>query len=91
MCMRARSPVSFQTMHIDPLEKRVETVGRVQPHAKAKIVDREGKVVPVGVPGEICVAGYLLQKGCVLLSSHSGLKVNTALDIGKMRSEQVKL
>lgn len=61
--MTETSPVSFQTTHKDPLEKRVETVGTVQPHVQAKIVDPEGKVVPVGVPGEICVAGYLLQKG----------------------------
>ncbi|KAI6104306.1 hypothetical protein F5141DRAFT_1128825 [Pisolithus sp. B1] len=42
---------------------RVETVGRVQPHIKAKVIDRVGEVVPVGTPGEICVTGYLLQKG----------------------------
>jgi len=35
----------------------------VQPHVKAKIIDSEGKIVKVGRPGEICVAGYLLQKG----------------------------
>lgn len=63
--MRAQrgSPVSFQTTPDDPLLKRVETVGRVQPHARAKLVDREGRVVRRGVPGEICVAGYLVQKG----------------------------
>ncbi|KAL0948787.1 hypothetical protein HGRIS_008917 [Hohenbuehelia grisea] len=57
------SPVSFQTTPADPISKRVETVGKVQPHVKAKLVDETGKVVPTGVPGEIVVAGYLLQKG----------------------------
>ena len=57
------SPVSFQTTTDDPLDKRTETVGVVQPHVKAKLIDAEGKVVPVGTPGEICVSGYLLQKG----------------------------
>ncbi|KAF8627091.1 hypothetical protein AX15_004550 [Amanita polypyramis BW_CC] len=57
------SPVSFQTTYKDPVEKLVETVGQIQPHARAKIVDPRGNVVPVGVPGEICVSGYLLQKG----------------------------
>ncbi|KAI6115111.1 hypothetical protein EV401DRAFT_2073733 [Pisolithus croceorrhizus] len=57
------SPVSFQTTPADSITKRVETVGRVQPHVKAKVIDREGEVVPVGTPGEICVTGYLLQKG----------------------------
>jgi len=57
------SPVSFQTTPEDPIIKRVETVGKVQPHVKAKIIDSDGKIVKVGCPGEICVAGYLLQKG----------------------------
>ncbi|KAG6827598.1 hypothetical protein H0H92_011171 [Tricholoma furcatifolium] len=57
------SPVSFQTTPDDAIIKRVETVGKVLPHTKAKIVDAAGQVVPVGVPGELCVSGYLLQKG----------------------------
>ncbi|EIW55520.1 acyl-CoA synthetase [Trametes versicolor FP-101664 SS1] len=61
--MTETSPVSFQTTPDDPVIKRVETVGRILPHVKAKIVDLEGRVVPVGTPGEILVAGYLLQKG----------------------------
>ena len=32
------SPVTFQTTADDPLHKRVETVGKVQPHTEAKIV-----------------------------------------------------
>lgn len=64
------SPVSFQTTPDDPLEMRTESVGRVQPHVRAKILsppDETGQrsIVPVGTPGEICVAGYLLQKGYV--------------------------
>ncbi|KAL1700997.1 hypothetical protein EV121DRAFT_282959 [Schizophyllum commune] len=61
--MTETSPVSFQTVPEDPIIKRVETVGRVQPHVKAKIVDGNGNVVPVGTPGQLLVAGYLLQKG----------------------------
>lgn len=59
------SPVSFQTVPADPIKKRVETVGRVQPHVKAKVVDPEGNILPVNQPGELCVAGYLVQKGFV--------------------------
>ncbi|EIN08864.1 acetyl-CoA synthetase-like protein [Punctularia strigosozonata HHB-11173 SS5] len=59
--MTETSPVSFQTTLSDPLEKRVETVGKIQPHVKAKLVDLEGNVVPIGKPGELLVAGYLLQ------------------------------
>ncbi|CAK5272395.1 unnamed protein product [Mycena citricolor] len=61
--MTETSPVSFQTTSGDALDKRVETVGKVQPHVRAKLVDPDGRVVPVGAPGELCVAGYLLQKG----------------------------
>lgn len=55
--------MSFQTTAADPLDKRVETVGKVQPNVKAKVVDHEGNVLPVNAPGELHVAGYLLQKG----------------------------
>ncbi|OCH93936.1 acyl-CoA synthetase [Obba rivulosa] len=61
--MTETSPVSFQTTADDPLIKRVETVGRVHPHVRAKLVDSNGEIVPVGAPGEILIAGYLLQKG----------------------------
>ncbi|KAF8886542.1 hypothetical protein BD779DRAFT_1786507, partial [Infundibulicybe gibba] len=61
--MTETSPVAFQTTPADPIEKRVETVGRVQPHVRAKLLDPDGNVVPIGTPGEICIAGYLLQKG----------------------------
>ncbi|KAF9482709.1 acetyl-CoA synthetase-like protein [Pholiota conissans] len=61
--MTETSPVSFQTTPDDPIIKRVETVGKVQPHVKAKIIDADGRIVDVGKPGEICIAGYLLQKG----------------------------
>ncbi|KAI0646510.1 acyl-CoA synthetase [Trametes meyenii] len=61
--MTETSPVSFQTTPDDPVIKRVETVGRILPHVKAKIVDVQGQVVPVNEPGEILVSGYLVQKG----------------------------
>ena len=55
--------MSFQTTPDDPIIKRVETVGKVLPHVRAKVIDLEGQVVPVGKPGELLVAGYPLQKG----------------------------
>jgi acyl-CoA synthetase (AMP-forming)/AMP-acid ligase II len=58
--------VSFQTTPADPIIKRVETVGKVHPHVNAKIINAKGEVVDVGNPGEICISGYLLQKGCVI-------------------------
>ncbi|KAK1232984.1 hypothetical protein PQX77_003898 [Marasmius sp. AFHP31] len=61
--MTETSPVSFQTTPDDPVIQRVETCGKVQPHVKAKVIDPEGNIVPVGKPGELCIAGYLVQKG----------------------------
>ncbi|KAF8678896.1 AMP-binding enzyme C-terminal domain [Rhizoctonia solani] len=80
------SPVSFQNTPDDPLEMRIESVGKVQPHVRAKVIDEHGAIVPVGkhtalgsvvsgsgrsdatispigTPGELCISGYLLQKG----------------------------
>lgn len=47
----------------DPIEKRLSTVGKILPHTRAKIIDISGKIVPIGSRGELCVAGFGLQKG----------------------------
>ncbi|RJG51733.1 AMP-binding protein [Sphingobium terrigena] len=57
------SPLSFQTMASDSLTKRVETVGQVHDFVEAKIVDRDGRVLPRGTQGEILFRGYSLMKG----------------------------
>jgi fatty-acyl-CoA synthase len=56
--MTETSPVSTQSSVDDPLERRVSTVGRVQPHIEVKIVDPQGRIVPRGVTGEFCTRGY---------------------------------
>ena len=62
--MTETSPVSTQSTTVDPLERRVSTVGRVHPHVEIKIVDPEsGAVVPRGTPGELCSRGYLVMLG----------------------------
>jgi fatty-acyl-CoA synthase len=61
--MTETSPVSFQSSTADPLERRVATVGRIQPHLEVKIVDAEGRVVAVGEKGELCTRGYSVMKG----------------------------
>ncbi|MDD9913234.1 MAG: AMP-binding protein, partial [Rhodospirillaceae bacterium] len=61
--MTETSPVSFQTATDDPLEKRVSTVGRVQPHVECKVIDETGATVPPGVQGELCTRGYSVMKG----------------------------
>jgi len=61
--MTETSPVSFQTGEDDPLERRVSTIGRVQPHLECKIVGLDGKTVPTGTPGELCTRGYSVMIG----------------------------
>ena len=57
------SPVNHMTLADDPIEKRVESVGRAGPHLEVKIVDENGGIVPVGEPGDICTRGYAVMKG----------------------------
>jgi fatty-acyl-CoA synthase len=61
--MTETSPVSFQSSRDDPLELRVSTVGRIQPHLEVKIVDRDGHVVRRGEAGELCTRGYSVMLG----------------------------
>jgi fatty-acyl-CoA synthase len=58
------SPVTNQTRFIDPVEIRVQTVGKPLQHTEIKIIDPDtGKVVPIGKQGEICVRGFQIMKG----------------------------
>ncbi|KAF9885898.1 Acyl-CoA synthetase member 2 mitochondrial [Aspergillus nanangensis] len=57
------SPTCFNALTTDTIETRLRTVGKVMPHAKAKIIDAHGHIVPVGERGELCIAGYQLTKG----------------------------
>jgi fatty-acyl-CoA synthase len=61
--MTETSPVSFQSSTTDPLDKRTSTVGRIQPHLEAKVVDPAGETVPVGVTGELWTRGYSVMLG----------------------------
>ena len=62
--MTETSPVSCQSSTDTPLDKRVSTVGTVQPHLEVKIVDPEtGAIVPTGKSGELCTRGYSVMHG----------------------------
>jgi fatty-acyl-CoA synthase len=61
--MTETSPVSFQSSTHDALEQRVATVGRIQPHLEAKIIDANGAIVPLGQTGELCTRGYAVMRG----------------------------
>jgi fatty-acyl-CoA synthase len=45
------------------VERRVSTVGRVQPHLEVKVVDASGETVPLNVTGELWTRGYSVMKG----------------------------
>ena len=57
------SPINHLTLPEDPLEKRVETVGRAVPWVEIKLVDADGRVVPIGEKGEVCTRGYSVMLG----------------------------
>ncbi|PGL71096.1 AMP-binding protein [Bacillus sp. AFS055030] len=58
------SPVITQTRTNDPIEVRVETVGKALPNVEVKIVEPgTSNEVPRGVQGELCTRGYHVMKG----------------------------
>jgi fatty-acyl-CoA synthase len=61
--MTETSPVSFQSQHDDPIDRRVSTVGRVHPHVQVKVVDQQGRVTPRGILGELKTRGYSVMRG----------------------------
>lgn len=57
------APGVTMTTTIDPLEKRVTTVGKAFPHTELKIIDpNTNKIVSQGEIGEICARGYMAMK-----------------------------
>ncbi|MFC5521744.1 AMP-binding protein [Polaromonas jejuensis] len=62
--MTETSPVSCQSSMDTPLDKRVSTVGLVQPHLEVKVIDPAGgEIVAPGVSGELCTRGYSVMHG----------------------------
>lgn len=58
------SPVLTQTRRNDPVQKRVETVGKALPEIEVKIIDPEtGEDLPANEPGELVARGYGIMKG----------------------------
>jgi fatty-acyl-CoA synthase len=61
--MTETSPASFLTGIDDPLELRVETVGRVLPYLESKIVNSTGDLLSRGEVGEVLVRGHAVMRG----------------------------
>lgn len=62
--MTETSPVSSMTTTDDPIDKRINTVGRLLPHVEAKVVDPLDwtRTLDIGERGELAVSGYLVMK-----------------------------
>ena len=62
--MTETSPVSAMTTTDDPIEKRIDSVGRLLPHVEAKVVDTADRtnILPISTRGELAISGYLLMK-----------------------------
>ena len=61
--MTELSGSAIQTSPSDTLERRVSTVGKVQPHMEVRLVDPNGRTAPRGMQGEICLRGYMVMRG----------------------------
>ncbi|WP_127901664.1 AMP-binding protein [Solirhodobacter olei] len=61
--MTETSPVSFQSGTDTPLEKRVASVGRIQPHLEVKIIREDGSTANVGEQGQLLTRGYSVMCG----------------------------
>jgi acyl-CoA synthetase (AMP-forming)/AMP-acid ligase II len=57
------SPTCFNAVPEDSIDIKLTTVGTLLPHAHAKIVGLDGKIVPIGQRGELLIAGYQIQSG----------------------------
>ncbi|PSN55071.1 Acyl-CoA synthetase family member 2, partial [Blattella germanica] len=57
------SPVIFQTHVDDTEEQATTTLGHSLDHLEVKVVDSEGRLVPFGTPGELCVRGFGVMLG----------------------------
>ncbi|KAJ8968063.1 hypothetical protein NQ314_002502 [Rhamnusium bicolor] len=55
--------VVFQSLYDDDQRKSTSTVGYIQDHIEAKVVDANDKIVPIGAPGELCLRGYSVMLG----------------------------
>lgn len=62
--MTETSPVSAMTTTDDPIQMRINSVGRLMPHVEAKVVNpaKPSEILPVNTRGELAVSGYLLMK-----------------------------
>lgn len=57
------SPLVTTCYKDDTFKNATATVGRAIDHIEVKVVDREGKTVPLGQSGELCTRGHVVFQG----------------------------
>ena len=58
------SPTCFNAITSDTIDRRLTTVGKVMPHASAKVIHPQtGETLKIGERGELCMAGYQIHRG----------------------------
>ncbi|XP_034241574.1 medium-chain acyl-CoA ligase ACSF2, mitochondrial-like [Thrips palmi] len=62
--MTETSPATFTIPYeVDDPNRVLSYVGQLLPHLEAKVIDPNGKTVPFGERGELCIRGYATCKG----------------------------
>ncbi|XP_050548344.1 medium-chain acyl-CoA ligase ACSF2, mitochondrial-like isoform X4 [Daktulosphaira vitifoliae] len=61
--MTETSPCTFQNFSNDSEEKILNTVGIIQDHVEAKVINKKSEIVPFGTPGELLIRGYVNMTG----------------------------
>ncbi|XP_053677087.1 medium-chain acyl-CoA ligase ACSF2, mitochondrial [Anopheles nili] len=61
--MTETTAVIFQSLFDESPEDVQQTVGHLTDHYEAKVIDKDGHVVPLGTAGELCVRGYSTMLG----------------------------
>ena len=57
------SPLVTSCYMNDNFNHKTDSVGRAVDHCELKVVDHEGKTVPIGQAGELCTRGYMVFQG----------------------------
>lgn len=57
------SACAFFSMANETEEEVTSTVGHLQDHLEAKVINEHGHIVAMGDPGELCIRGYSTMLG----------------------------
>lgn len=56
--MTESSPLATISSKHDSVENRTQSAGKLLEHLEAKIVNKDGNIVPMNEPGELLIRGY---------------------------------